>query len=62
MKIWECKIGEVSEIASGDDARMRQAVAKAYRLVTGHDPIFIFSGWGSELTDGERAVVEDREP
>ena len=41
---------------------MRQAVAEAYRKITGHEPDFIFSGWGAQLTEPERAVVEDRMP
>ena len=64
MKIWSCKIGEVNEslLPSGADGPMRDAVAKAYREITGCDPEFIFSGWGAELTEGERAVVENRMP
>lgn len=38
---------------------MRQAIRKAYIEVTGHEPIFIFSGWGAELSESERAVVMD---
>lgn len=41
---------------------MREAVARAYREITGRDPDFIFSGWGAELTEGECAVVENRLP
>lgn len=37
---------------------MREAVARAYREVTGQEPRFIFSGWGAILADSERAVVE----
>lgn len=62
MKIWSCKIGETASIPDGADAPMRQAVVRAYREITGTEPEFIFSGWGAELTEPERAVVEDREP
>lgn len=41
---------------------MRRAVEEAYRELTGDDPTFVFSGWGAQLDEGERAVVEDREP
>jgi hypothetical protein len=41
---------------------MRQAVAEAYERITGIEPDFIFSGWGAELNESERAVVEDRLP
>jgi len=61
-KIWECKIGEVDSVAGGADYPMRQAVAAAYREVTGSEPVFIFSGWGALLTEAERAVVENRLP
>ena len=66
-KIWTCKIGErpVDEFKSfpnGSDSPMRKAAAEAYRAITGHDPDFIFSGWGGELTEPERAVVENRPP
>lgn len=64
--IWKCKIGEVESIhthsGGGGDLVMRDAVAKAYRELTGQDPDFIFSGWGAELTEPERAVVENRLP
>ena len=63
--IWECKIGEADRekhLGGGMDLPMRKAVAAAYREITGEDPDFIFSGWGGSLTEGERAVVEDREP
>lgn len=64
MKIWECKIGEVdaARLPRGSDAPMRQAVQRAYRELTGEWPEFTFSGWGGELTEGERAVVENRVP
>ena len=59
MKIWTCKIGEVTNMPAGGDAPLRNAVAKAYRELTGQDDDFIFSGWGGELTEGERALVEE---
>jgi hypothetical protein len=62
MKIWECKIGEVANIQNGADGPMRDAVYAAYCELTGQAPDFIFSGWGAELTEGERAVVENRLP
>lgn len=65
MKLWYCKIGEVEELlrtAHGADGTMREAAAEAYLKVTGRVPRFIFSGWGAELEEHERAVVEDREP
>lgn len=61
-KIWQCKIGAVSAIPTGADMPMRQAVARAYREITGQDCDFIFSGWGAQLTEPERAVVENRLP
>lgn len=64
MKTWFCKIGEADPDAlpEGADAPMREAVAKAYFDLTGDHSNFIFSGWGAELDEGERAVVENREP
>ena len=63
-KIWHCKIGEATPdaVPQGADNPMRKAVAKAYREITGQDADFIFSGWGGELTEPERAVVENRLP
>lgn len=63
-QIWECKIGECnySKLPKGSDTPMRNAIAKEYKKLTGEDPIFIFSGWNAELTEPERAVVEDRLP
>lgn len=62
MKIWTCKIGEVPDplLPHGSDWPMRVAIRNAYLLLTGREPNFIFSGWGGELTESERAVVEDR--
>lgn len=62
-RIWSCKIGgPVGELPPGSDWPMRQAVAEAYRRITGCNPEFTFSGWGAELTEPERAVVENRLP
>lgn len=60
--IWTCKIGTASELPPGADMPMRDAVARAYRELTGRDPEFIFSGWGASLSESERAVVDDRLP
>ena len=60
--IWFCKIGEHSPLQRGADSPMRDAVAAEYKKLTGQEPAFIFSGWGGELTEGERAVVENRLP
>lgn len=68
MKIWSCKIGELSDedlkaaYGGGADAPMRLAAYRAYKEVTGREPDFIFSGWGAELTEGERAAHENRLP
>lgn len=63
-KIWECKIGEVDAevLGGGADSPMRWAIRTAYKSLTGKEPDFIFSGWGGELTEGERAAHEDRLP
>lgn len=63
-KIWYCKIGEVASLpeVGGADLPMRKAVERAYKELTGEEPVFTFSGWGAELTEPERAVVEDRLP
>lgn len=60
-KIWYCKIGEVfeGELGSMPDLRMRAAVREAYIKLTSRPPIFLFSGWGGELTQSERDVVND---
>lgn len=61
--IWECKIGgPIGGLSMDADFSMRQAVAKAYREITGEYPQFIFSGWASKLTESQRAVVENRLP
>jgi hypothetical protein len=62
-RIWFCKIGGPADFfENGADLPMRRAIAKAFREITGRDPQFTFSGWGGKLTEGERAVVENREP
>jgi len=40
---------------------MREAVALAYRRLTGQNPRFMFTGWDGELTEIERAIVENRD-
>ena len=62
MKIWSCKIGEVEEVPYGADSPMRQAIAEAYLKLTGKEAEFCFSGWGAELSEDERACVENRLP
>lgn len=61
MKIWSCKIGECEEgdLSEGADSPMRRAVEKAYREITGKNPNFIFSGWGAELTEYQREIVNE---
>ena len=63
-QIWSCKIGECAEacLLIAADEPMRSAIKVAYKETTGEEPKFIFSGWNSELTEGERAVVENRAP
>jgi hypothetical protein len=41
---------------------MRQAVERAFFELTGAHSTFNFSGWGGELTESERAAIEDRLP
>lgn len=62
--VWECKIGTDAEVAlpPGCDAPMRRAVEAAFHAITNRDADFCFSGWGSSLTEPERAVVENRHP
>jgi hypothetical protein len=64
VKTWSCKIGEVDadRLPRGADYPMRRAIEAAYREITGQEPDFLFSGWGAELTEPERAVVENRLP
>ena len=61
-KIWYCKVGEVASVPFAADPPMREAVENAYYAITGEYPKFVFSGWGAELTEPERAVVENRLP
>lgn len=64
QKLWECKIGEcdAAKLPPGGDNPMRDAVAEKYKELTGEDPDFLFSGWGAELDEGERAAHENRMP
>lgn len=62
-QVWFCKIGgPTTELPRGADAPMRDAIGAAYKKLTGQRDEFLFSGWGGELTEGELAVVESREP
>lgn len=60
--IWECKIGispgTSVKLPGGADYPMRMAVEKAFKEITGLDAEFCFSGWGAELTDAEKRVID----
>jgi hypothetical protein len=58
--IWSCKIGGISNLPVAADSPMREAICTAYKNLTGEEPKFIFSGWDAELTEPERAIVENR--
>lgn len=60
--IWFCKIGASKPDVKNPDEVMRNAVRNAYREVTDCEPKFIFSGWNGQLTEPERAVVENLLP
>lgn len=61
-RVYSCKIGGTVALEPGAAGRMRNAIEQAYREITGREPEFMFDGWGDTLTEGERAVVEDRLP
>lgn len=60
---WACKIGipEGVSVPMGGDSPMREAVAKAFKLLTGEDATAIFSGWGASFTREEMAVIRNEE-
>ena len=60
--VWTCKVGYGEHLPPGADGPMREAVAEAFERLCGGEPDFIFSGWGDVLSEGERAVVDDRAP
>jgi hypothetical protein len=64
LATWSCRIGQVPRHGLPDwsDRLMREAVARAYLEISGHEPHFIFSGWAGELTEAEQAVLENRKP
>lgn len=62
-RIWKCKVGgPVNWLPGGADLPMRNAIREAFTRITGREAEFVFSGWGATLTEGERAVVENRDP
>lgn len=62
--LWTCKIGyaDLTDFPGGMDAPMRKAIDHAFLSIFGKEPEFIFSGWSGELTEPEKACVEDRQP
>ncbi len=60
--IWGCKIGvkpgQKVILPGGSDFPMREAVEEAFERITGIEAEFCFSGWGEELTEGEKSVLE----
>lgn len=61
--IWFCKIGgTIPPLPYGADLPMRDAIERAFKELTGFDAEFTFSGWGQQLTEGERAVVDRHAP
>lgn len=62
-RIWTCKLGgKISGLPKGADGPMRRAAQECFARMTGYEAEFCFSGWGGELTESERAVVENRLP
>lgn len=60
-QIWECKIGgKVYGLPKSCDEPMRSAVQKCFYQLFGCEAEFVFSGWSGSLSEGERAVVENR--
>lgn len=60
---WVCKIGTTKghvRLPDGADGPMRAVLKGAFKHMTGLDAEFCFSGWGGELTESERLIVEDR--
>jgi hypothetical protein len=51
MKVWKCEIGRLDDfpLEHGADYPMRVAIQIAYKMVTGKDPEFCFSGWGGRV-------------
>jgi hypothetical protein len=64
MQIWECKIGQTPacNVPPCADGPMREAIRRAYREITGQEPLFIFSGWNAELNEVQKKCVSDEEP
>lgn len=61
--IWTCKVGgPANHLPHGADSPMRKAVQDVFAQLTGRGATFCFSGWGGQLTEPERAVVENRLP
>jgi len=63
--IWSCQIGGSfphGALPPEADLPMRAAVVAAYEALTGQRDGYIFSGWGGQLDESHRAVVEHREP
>jgi hypothetical protein len=62
--VWYCKIGDIPRhlLPPGSDCPMRDAVEAAFQRLTDRESDYIFSGWAATLTEGELAVVENREP
>lgn len=57
--VWSCKIGFLrGSLPDGADWPMRRAVEQAFEALLNQWPDFIFSGWGAELTETERAALE----
>lgn len=59
--VWSCKIGVIGKISlpPGSDTPMRDAIADAFREIAHKEPEFMFSGWGTELTEEERNIVKE---
>jgi len=58
-KWWSCLIGPAhpDELPGGADAPMREAVGKAFKILTGTDDLALFSGWGDHPNEPQRAVI-----
>ena len=61
---WSCKIAAPGrrEMSGEDDARLRQAVARAFKRVTGQACEVLISGWNGVLLNKPTKKRHAREP
>ncbi len=57
---WTCTVGPTDrgKLTVAADSPMREAIRRAFLEITGHEPEFLFSGWGQPPSESEQEYID----